>query len=70
MPKAPGDLQRFDLEVFPPGHLIAGLMQLPVMTAAEGHGELVADFEADGSGLGKPQVMRIAGLPAADETGL
>ena len=70
LPKRPGDLQRFDLEVLPPGHLIAGLMQLPVMTAAERNGELVADFKADGSGLGKPQVMRVAGLPAADETGL
>ena len=65
-----GDLQRFDVEVFPPGHFIAGLMQLPVMTAAERNGELVADFKADGSGLGKPQMMRVAGLPAADETGL
>ena len=69
-PKTSGDWQRFDLEVLPPGHLIAGLMQLPVMTAAQRNGELVADFKADGSGLGEPQVMRIAGLPAADETGL
>ena len=45
-------------------------MQLPVMTAAERDGELVADFETEGSGLGKPQVMRIGGLPPADETGL
>ena len=51
-------------------HFIAGLMQLPVMTAAEGYGELVADFEAEGSGLGKPQVMRIGRLTAADETRL
>ena len=70
LPKVSGDWQRFDLEVFPPCHLIAGLMQLPVMTTAERNGELVADFKADGSGLGKPQVMRVAGLPAADETGL
>ena len=40
------------------------------MTAAEGYGELVADFKAQGSGLRKPQVMRIGRLPAADETGL
>ena len=40
------------------------------MTAAERHGELIADFEAQGSGLGKPQVMRIGRLPAADEAGL
>ena len=41
-----------------------------MMSTAEGYGELVADFEAQGSRLGKPQVMRIGRLPAADETGL
>ena len=45
-------------------------MQLPVMTAAKGHGELIADFKADGSWLRKPQVMRVGRLPPADETGL
>ena len=45
-------------------------MQLPMMTAAERDGELVADFEAERSGLRKPQVMRIGRLPAADEAGL
>ena len=45
-------------------------MQLSVMTAAEGNGELVADLETDGSRLGKPQVMGIGRLPAADEAGL
>ncbi len=45
-------------------------MQLPMMTAAERHGELVADFETERSGLGKPQVMRIGRLPAADQAGL
>ena len=70
LPKPLGDLQRLDLEVFPPGHFIACLMQLPVMTAAERDGELVADFEADGPRLSKAQVMRIARLSAADKTGL
>ena len=45
-------------------------MQLPVMTAAERYGELVADFKANGPGLGKAQVMRVGWLPAADEAGL
>ena len=45
-------------------------MQLPMMTATERYGELVADFESERSGLGKPQVMRVGRLPAADETGL
>ena len=70
IPKAFGDVERLDVELLPPGDLIAGLMQLPVMTAAEGHGELVADFEADGSRLGKAQVMRVGWLPAANETRL
>ena len=60
-PKSLGDLQRFDVEVTPPGHLIAGLMQLLVMTAAEGNGELVADFKSDSSRLRKPKVMRGGG---------
>ena len=69
-PEVSGDLQRFDLEVVPPGHFIADLMQLPVMTAAERNRELVADFEADRSRLGEPQVKRIARLPPADEARL
>jgi len=69
-PKPLGDLQRFEVEVSPPGHLVAGLMQLPVMPAAERNGELVADFESNGSGLCKPQVMRVAGLTTTYETGL
>ena len=70
VPKRLGDLQRLDVEILPPGEFVAGLVQLPMMTAAKGHGELVADFKADGSGLGKAQVMRVGRLPAADETGL
>ncbi len=53
-PKASGDLERFDLEIVPPDDLITCLMQPPVMTAAERDGELIANFEADGSGLCKP----------------
>jgi hypothetical protein len=36
LPKSLGDLERVDIEILPPGHLIAGLMQLPVMTTAGG----------------------------------
>ena len=70
LPKPLGNLQGIDFQILPPGHLIAGLMQLPMMTAAERHGELVADFETQRSGLGKPQVMRIGRLPATDQAGL
>ena len=41
-----------------------------MMSHGRGDGELVADFEAQGSRLRKPQVMRIGWLTAADETGL
>ena len=70
LPKPLGSWQGINFEALPPGHLVAGLMQLPMMTAAERYGELVTDFESERSGLGKTQVMRIGRLPAADKTGL
>jgi hypothetical protein len=69
-PKPLSNLQGIDFQILPPGHLVAGLMQLPMMTTAERHGEFVADFESERSGLGKPQMMRIGWLPAADQAGL
>jgi hypothetical protein len=69
-PQVLGGLHWLDPQICPPGHFIAGLMQLPMMTAAERYGEFVADFETQGSGLRKPQVMRIGRLPAADQAGL
>jgi len=38
-------------------------MQLPMMPAAERHGELIADLETDGPRLRKAEVMRIGRLP-------
>ena len=70
LPKPVGNWQGINVDALPPGHFIAGLMQLPMMTAAERYGEFVADFETQGSGLRKPQVMRIGRLPAADQAGL
>jgi hypothetical protein len=67
LPKPLGNWQGVDVEALPPGHFIAGLMQLPMMTAAERNSEFVADFETQGSGLRKPKVMRIGRLPAANE---
>jgi hypothetical protein len=59
LPQCLGHRQRFDLALLPPCHFIAGLMQLPVMTAAQRHRELVADLEAQRSGLRKAHVMRV-----------
>ena len=70
LPQSLGDLERFNVEFLPPGELVAGLMQLTVMTAAEGNGVFIADFQPNGSGLRKAQVMRVCGLPTTDETGL
>src|SRR5260221_6720645 len=44
-PKLARYRQGVDGEPFPPGHLVASLMQLAVMTPAEWHGELVADLD-------------------------
>jgi hypothetical protein len=58
-PKASGDLQCIDPEVFPPGLLIARLMQLPVMTPTERHREFIVDLQAERPRLGKATLMRI-----------
>jgi hypothetical protein len=46
VPKPPGDFERIDVEVVPPRNLVACLVKLAVMAAAERNGELIADFEA------------------------
>jgi hypothetical protein len=70
LPQTLGNWQSIDFEILPPRHFIAGLMQLPMMPAAERDGELVAHFETERSGLGKPQMMWIGGLPTADQARL
>ena len=69
-PKLLGDLKRVDIQVMPPGYFVAGLVQLTMMVAAEGYGELIADFHAQGPGLGKAQMMRIGWLAPADQAWL
>ena len=70
LPKTLGSFERVDLEILPPGFFIGGLVQLPVMAAAERYGELVADFEAQGPRLRKSEMMRVAGLSSADKARL
>jgi hypothetical protein len=45
-------------------------VNLAMMAAAERDIKLIADLEAHGSWLGKPQMMRIGRLTAADEARL
>ena len=66
LPEALSDLKRIDLQILPPGHFIARLMELPMVTTAERHGELITDFETKRSGLSKAQVMWIRRLTAAE----
>jgi len=42
LPKTLGGFEWPDIEPVPPGEFVAGLMELPLMTSAEGHGELIA----------------------------
>jgi hypothetical protein len=70
LPQSFGNLECVDVEILPPGHFIARLMQLSVMTTAKRHRELIADFHPDRPGLREPQVMRVGGLTPADKTGL
>ena len=66
-PKPLGDLERVDSKIVPPGDFTASLVQLSMVAATERNGELIADFEAQGSRLRKLQVMRIRRLTPTDE---
>ena len=54
----------------PPRRFITMTMKLAVMTAAERHGELVAELAAKRPALGEAQVMGVGRFAAADQTGL
>ena len=70
LPKMLGGFQRVDFEKFPPCNLITSLMKLPMVPAAQGHCELIADLETHRARLRKAEMMRIGGLPPADQTRL
>ena len=55
LPKTSRHLQGIYPLAFPPRALIAGLVQLPMMAAAQRHGEFIAHLEAYGSELCKPR---------------
>ena len=66
LPQSFGGLKGVDLEVLPPDHFIAGLMQLPMVATTERDGEFVTHLETDRSRLCIAEVMRIGRLPSAD----
>ena len=67
LPQPLGLRQGIDFGVLPPDPLVAGIMERPVVRAAERHDPLIAGFGAHGAGLGKAYVMGLAGRPAADQ---
>jgi hypothetical protein len=48
---------RIDLDGFPPSSLIAAIVELTVMPAAQGHGEFIADFAPERTWFGEAEVM-------------
>ncbi len=69
-PELARDGKRVHLPVDPPGSFIAMVVQLAMVQVAERHGELVADFAAQGIGLGEGQMMGMARQAATDQAGL
>lgn len=45
-PESLGNLQGVDVEVIPPSDFVARIVQLSMMDATKGYGELVADLQA------------------------
>ena len=70
LPKILRGRKRIDLQVFPPSRFITCLMQLPVMPTTERYGELIADFQANGTRLGESKMVRVARLSTADKARL
>ena len=69
-PEFSRELGRLDAGSRPPIDFLAGPVQLPMMAAAEGDRELVADLEAEPAGLRETQMVGVAGLASADEAAL
>src|SRR5439155_16162135 len=69
-PQGRRDNKRVETELVPPFGFIAATVDLAMVSTAERHRELVAHLAAKRSGLGKPQMMRVRRLPAADQAGL
>ncbi len=69
-PQAACGFERLKAVSRPPIPFLAGAVQFAMMRAAKRDGKFVADFLPKSALLGKTQVVRVAGLPAADKAGL
>ena len=62
--------QRIDIEVLPPCEFVAALVELAMVSAAQRHGEFVADFAAQRALLRELKMVRVRRAATAGQTGL
>jgi mannose-6-phosphate isomerase-like protein (cupin superfamily) len=70
LPKIVRDLERRNLDVLPPGRLVAAAVQFVMMLAAQRNSEFVAYLLAQSLGLRKFEVVGVARCTLADHAGL
>ena len=61
---------RIKAQLLPPPWFVAVTVELTMMSPAQWDGELVTDFAPERAVLRKPEMMGVARLTAADQTGL
>src|SRR5262249_51624697 len=69
-PKRRGGGDWVELILRPPVGFVAAAVHLAMMHPAERHCELIAHLAAESAGLRKAKMMRVGGLPSADQAGL
>ena len=69
-PEFAGRLERVELKLAPPGDLVAGLVQLPMMAATERDSKFVANFDTECSWLRKAKMVWVARVAPADQAWL
>ena len=52
----------------PPRGFVAAVMDLAMVSSTQGYGVLIADLSAEGSALGKSEVVGLRGSATANET--
>ena len=58
-PEYTGNIRRIDANVFPPCDLVTTVMNFAVMTPAQRHGELIADFPPERAALREAEVVSV-----------
>ena len=69
-PKGAGRSSWVNCSLLPPRRFVAAAMQLAMMGAAKWHRILIADLATECLPLDKPQMMRVRGITAANQTRL